>query len=116
MTNDPASIAAALRAVVVYGVCAILAIVLGVMMTNPMTYSTLTSIGILCAVLIIPILLRWHYQLMILTWAAPLMMFFIKGDPKLCLVMITLSLAISISERALNQPRFINVPTITWSL
>lgn len=116
MTNDPASIAAALRAFVVYGVCAILAIVIGVMMTNPMTYSNLGFIGILCAVLIIPILLRWHYQLMILTWAAPFMMFFLKGDPKLSLVMITLSLAISISERALNQPRFINVPTITWSL
>jgi hypothetical protein len=116
MTNDPAQIAAALRVFVVYAVCAILAIVIGVMMTNPMSYSNLGFIGLLIAVMIIPLLLRWHYPIMLLTWAAPFMMFFLKGDPKMSLVMITLSLAISISERALNQPRFINVPVITWSL
>jgi hypothetical protein len=43
-------------------------------------------------------------------------MFFIKGDPTLCLVMITISLAISLTERALNQRHFIKVPQITWPL
>ncbi len=114
--NDPARIAAVLRSLIVFVVCAVVAIIIGVMMTNPLTYSSLGFVGALCAVLFIPILLRWHHPLMILSWNTPIMVFFLKGDPRLCLVMIAISLVISISERALNQQRFINVPTITWSL
>ena len=116
MNNDPATIAAALRTFAIYAVCAVLAIIIGVLMTNPMTYSSLGFIGFLCAVLVLPILLRWHHPIMIFCWGAPMMMFFLKGDPKFTLVMITLSLAISITERTLNQPRFINVPAVSWSL
>ena len=114
--NDPAKIAAVLRSLVVYVICAVVAIIIGVMMTNPLTYSALGFVGALCAVLFIPILLRWHHPLMIMSWNTPIMVFFLKGDPRLCLVMIAISLTISIAERALNQQRFINVPTITWSL
>jgi hypothetical protein len=116
MTNDPASIAAFLRTLIVYSVCAILAIVIGVLMTNPMTYSSLGFVAILGAVLVIPILLRWHYPIMLFSVSAPLSMFFIKGSPNLFLVMIALSLAITISESALNQPRFIKVPMVAWPL
>jgi hypothetical protein len=117
MTNDPAGIAAALRTMAVYAVCCVLAIVLGVLMTNPLTYSSLGFVAVLCAIMCIPILMRWHSPLMIFCWNAPLQAFFVKGDPKFCLVMITLSLAISIAERALSQRRrFISAPEITGPL
>lgn len=117
MINDPGQIAAALRTLIVYAVCAFIAIVLGVMMTNPLSsYTSIGTIAVVCCMPLVPILLRWHHPLMIMAWTAPFMMFFLKGDPKLFLVMIVLSLAISITERALNQPRFINVPQITWPL
>jgi hypothetical protein len=116
MTNDPASIASALRTFAIYGVCCILAIVLGVLMTNPMTYTSLGFVAVLCSVMLIPILIRWHHPLMIFCWTAPFMAFFVKGDPKFSLVLITISLTISIIERALNQRRFIDVPRLTWPL
>ena len=116
MTNDPASIAAALRTLAVYAVCSVLAIVLGVLMTNPLTYSALGFVAVLCAAMFIPLLLRWHHPLMILCWNAPIYAFFVKGNPKFCLVMVTISLAISIAERALNQRHFIYVSRITWPL
>lgn len=116
MTNDPANIAAALRTLAVYAVCAILAVILGVLMTNPMTYSSLGFIAVLCSFLLLPLLLRWHLPLMVFAWATPIYMFFIKGDPKLALVMIALSIAISVVERTLNQPRFIRVPQVRWPL
>src|ERR1700733_12102735 len=116
MTNDPASIASALRTLAVYAICCVLAIIVGVLMTNPLTYSSLGFVAVLCAAMFIPILLRWHHPLMILIWNTPIYAFFVKGDPKFCLVMITISLVISIAERALNQRRFINVPEITWPL
>jgi hypothetical protein len=116
MTNDPASIAAALRTLAVYAVCCVLAIVLGVLMTNPLTYSSLGFVAVLCAIMCIPVLMRWHHPLMLFCWNAPIQAFFVKGDPKFCLVMITISLTISIAERALSQRRFIYVPQITWPL
>src|SRR5215469_13478 len=116
MTNDPANIAAALRSVALYAVCALIAIIVGVLMTNPWTYSSLGIVGAICAVLFIPLLLRWHHPLMIIAWNTPIYLFFIKGDPTLCLVMITISLVISVTERALNQRHFIKVPQITWPL
>ncbi len=116
MTNDPANIASALRSVGVYAVCALLAIIIGVLMTDPLTYSSLGFVGVVCAILFIPILLRWHHPLMIVAWNMPVYMFFIKGDPTLCLVMITISLTISLTERTLNQRHFIKVSQITWPL
>src|SRR5580704_14991855 len=103
MTNDPASIAAALRTLAVYAVCCVLAIVLGVLMTNPLTYSSLGFVAVLCAVVFIPFLFRWHYPLMVLCWSSPIYAFFVKGDPQLCLVMTVISLTISMAERAMGQ-------------
>lgn len=116
MNNDPANIAVLLRSLILYGVCVVLSIIIGVLMTNPLTYAAFGFVGGLCAILFLPILLRWHHPIMIFCWSTPITVFFLKGDPKLCLVMITLSLAISVTERVLNQKRFINVPQINWAL
>src|SRR5215472_3647700 len=116
MTNDPANVAAALRSLALYGVCALIAIIVGVLMTNPWTYSSLGIVGAICAVLFIPLLLRWHHPLMIIAWNTPIYLFFIKGDPTLCLALITMSLVISTTDRALNQRHFIKAPQVTWPL
>jgi hypothetical protein len=117
MTNDPASIAAFLRSLIVYAVCAAIAIVIGVLMTNPLTYSSLGFVGVLFAFLLLPLFIKWHHTLMILCWSTPISVFFIKGDPALTLVMITISLAISVTERTLNPNRhFLKVPQVTWPL
>ncbi|HXC36196.1 MAG TPA: O-antigen ligase family protein [Candidatus Acidoferrales bacterium] len=116
MNSDPANVAAALRSLVVYAACAVVSIIIGVLMTNPMTYTAFGFMGILSAVLLIPILMKWHRPLMIVSWFMPVMMFFIKGDPNLFLVMITLSLTATIVERTMGQKRFFNVPQITWPL
>ena len=116
MNNDPASVAAALRSLVVYVVCAAIAIVIGVLMTNPMAYSTMEFMAVLCAVMLIPILLKWHRQLMLLSWSAPISMFILKGSPSLCLVLIALSITATCVERTMGQKRFIHVPQLTWPL
>jgi hypothetical protein len=116
MNSDPANVAAALRSLVVYAACAVISIIIGVLMTNPMTYTAFGFMGILAAVLLIPILMKWHRPLMLFSWFTPVMMFFVKGDPNLFLVMITLSLTATIVERAMGQKRFFDVPQITWPL
>lgn len=116
MNNDPQNIAVLLRSLILYGVCVLLSIIIGVLMTNPLTYAAFGFVGALSAILFLPILLKWHHPLMIFCWNTPITVFFLKGDPKLCLVMIAMSLAISVTERALSQQRFISVPQITWPL
>ena len=116
MNNDPASVAAALRSLVVYAVCAVIAIIIGVLMTNPMTYSTMGFMAVLCAFLLVPALIKWHRQMLLVSWSMPVTMFFIKGSPGLGLVMIALSITATCVERAMGQKRFIHVPQITWPL
>ncbi|MGD0252778.1 MAG: O-antigen ligase family protein [Verrucomicrobiota bacterium] len=113
MSNAPAI----LRALIIYAICVPLAIIVGFLLTNPMDYSTLGMFGILALVLISPLLLRWHYPLLLLSWNLGMSMFFIKGEPSLWLVVVALSLGISVLERAMNnQMHFIRVPQLTWPL
>jgi hypothetical protein len=114
--NSP-NYAATLRSLIIYAICVPLAIVVGYLMTNPMDYSTLGLFGILALLLASPLLLRWHYLLLVLSWNMTIILFFLKGSPSLWLVMVALSLGISLLERALSsQMSFIRVPQITWPL
>jgi len=73
--------------------------------------------GILALVVCSPLLLRWHYWLLLLSWSSYMNMFFIKGSPPPWLVMGVLSVAISVLQRTLSrQSQFIKVPEITLPL
>jgi len=113
MNNAPAI----LRSLIIYAICVLLAIFVGYLLTNPMDYSTLGVFAILAALLVSPVLLRWHHPLLIITWNLGISMFFIPGAPRLSLVMVVLSLGIAVLERTLNRERqFIHVPQVTWPL
>lgn len=113
MNNAPAI----LKALVIYAICVPLAVVVGYTLTDPLDYTTFAYAGILALVLLFPLLLRWHYPLLLLSVNTNAIIFFIKGRPAFWLVMVTLSLGISVLERAMSsQKRFIRVPQITWPL
>ena len=59
---------ALLRTLVIYAVCVVLAIWLGFLLAGPLTYSSLVIYGLLAFVLVLPILLRWHYPLLFWCW------------------------------------------------
>jgi hypothetical protein len=112
--------AAILRALIVYAICIPLAIVVGavaVSMANSPSYSNFGAIGVLALVLAVPILLRWHHPLLVLSWNLPLVVFFLPGRPAVYLPLMMVSLGISILQRAINKNmRFIAVPQITLPL
>jgi hypothetical protein len=112
--------AAILRALIVYAICIPLAIVVGavaVSMANSPSYSNFGAIGVLALVLAVPILLRWHHPLLVLSWNLPLVVFFLPGRPAVYLPLMMVSLGISILQRAINKDmRFIAVPQITLPL
>jgi hypothetical protein len=94
-----------------------LAIMVGYLLTNPLDYSTLALYGFLALLLVFPLLLRWHYSLLLFSWSSAIILFFLKGAPTLWIVMVVLSLGISTMERILLPNRyFIRVPQISWPL
>lgn len=113
MNNAPAI----LKSLVIFAVIVPLAVIVGYMLTDPLDYSTFAYAGVLGLVLVFPLLLRWHYPLLLFSVNTTAIIFFIKGQPAFWLVMVALSLGISLLERALSsQKRFIHVPQITWPL
>jgi hypothetical protein len=113
MTNAPAL----LRSLITYAIVVPLALLAGYLLTNPLTTSAFVFIGILAALLVFPLLVRFHYPWMLFGWSAAMYLFFIKGTPNLGQAMIGLSLMLSILERIMNPQRhFIRVPSITAPL
>jgi hypothetical protein len=113
MTNP----AAAIKMLITYAMVIPLAIVVGYMLTNPLDYGTLGFFGLVALLLISPIIIKWHYPLMIFALSSPIYCFFLKGDPPLMQVAVILSLGVSIIERTVNSDkRFISVPIMTWPL
>lgn len=113
MNNAPAI----LRMLIIYAVCAPVAVFIGYLLANPLDYSTLALYGTLALVLFSPLLLRWHYWVLLLSWNLSMNLFFLMGSPPPWLVMTVFSLGISVLQRTLSrQSQFVKVPAITLPL
>ena len=112
--------AAFLRTLIIYAVCVPLAIMVGGLVTSAGEMSSRApwiEAGLLLLLLCLPILLRWHHLLLILSWNLPVTIFFLPAAPQIWLPMLAMSLGISMLQRAMNQNlRFIPTPQITWPL
>ena len=113
MNNAPAI----LKSLIIYAICVPVAVIAGYMLTDPLEYTTFAYVGIVALLLVFPLLLRWHYPMLLFSIHTNMMLFFMKGLPNFWLVMVTVSLCISMVDRALNsQKHFIRVPQMTWPL
>lgn len=114
MNNNAAAI---FRSLIVYAVCVPLAIFVGYTLTNPLDYSTLGFYGVIIMLMVMPILLRWHYPLLLLCWNMNILAFFLPSQPMIWLPMLAVSLTLSVLERIMsNEMHFIRVPQVTWPL
>jgi hypothetical protein len=113
MNNAPAL----LRTLIIFTVVVPLAVFIGYLLANPMDASTFTYVGIMTAILLFPVLLRWHHPLLVLSWNSGMFVFLLPGRPHLWLVMTIISLGITLLQRALGGvKKLISVPSVTWSL
>jgi hypothetical protein len=113
MTNA----AGAIKVLITYAICIPLAIFVGYLLCNPLDYGTLGFLGLVMALIISPVFIKWHYPLLVFGVGCPAYAFFLIGDPPVWQVITILSLGIAIVERAMNsEKRFISVPSMTWPL
>jgi hypothetical protein len=105
------------RSLIVYAVCVPLAVTVGYLLTDFQDYDSMGFIGVLIAILIFPLLMKWHYPLLIFSWASPITLFFLPGKPNLFIFMVVVSLSISVVESILNrEKRFVPAGGVRWTL
>jgi hypothetical protein len=105
------------RQLVVFAVVLPLAAIIGYLLATPDQFRSMSLVGLALGVLSIPILLKYHYPLLIFSWNAALSVFFLPGQPALWMVVALISLSVSLLTYTLNrQAGFLNVPSITWPL
>lgn len=106
-----------LRPFMPLGICAAMAALLAYLLARPLDYTTALLLCGMTFLLTFPLLMRWHYQLLLLSLLSPVNLFFLKGGPPLWMIMMTLSLGISMIERSTGQKnRFIIIPQVTVPL
>ncbi|MDB6023340.1 MAG: hypothetical protein JWQ04_3197 [Pedosphaera sp.] len=105
------------RSLVVYGICLPLAIFIGYLLATPTDVVTFGSIGVLFCLLALPILLRWHYPLLIFFWNSVMGLYFLPGKPSIVLILIFVSFGFSFLAYVMNRDlKFISVPSVTRPL
>jgi hypothetical protein len=86
-------------------------------MAEPLNFATIFFLALVLMVLMVPALMRSHYAVLIASWNATIIVFFLPGQPLLGTVMSMLSLGMFLINRTLRQKTSMLVtPSITWPL
>jgi O-antigen ligase len=105
------------RTLVLFAIAIPLALVLGVLLATPYSSNSLLFVGLVLAFLSVPLFLRWHHPILIVTWNASASVFFLPGRPQLWMLVGAISLAITVLGCILNkEQKFHHVPAVTWPL
>src|SRR5438552_2521084 len=109
-----------LRTLLIYSICLPLAIFVGYLIASPdpvRDYSTYFGVGFVLFLLIVPLLLKWHRLLMIISWNTCAVLYFLPGRPEVSLAITWLSFIICVLQ-FIVQPRskFISVSSISRPL
>jgi len=105
---------------ITYGLCIIFAVLAGVILTNvgvQPTYGNLFVLGLLAALVLSPIFIKWHYPIMVFGLGCPVTIFFLKGSPPLWQIVVILSLGIAIVERTVQRKqKWLSAPSVSGAL
>ncbi|MCU0785415.1 MAG: O-antigen ligase family protein [Verrucomicrobia bacterium] len=108
---------AASRNRLILGVCLPLAVLLGYLLAEPLESSSLAVVVMVLSVLVVPLLMRWHHPLLIVSWNAAITPFFFPGRSAIWVLMAFVSLFFGILGRSVSSAnRFLQEPRLTRSL
>src|SRR3954454_17357680 len=109
-----------LRTLLIYSICLPLAIFVGYLIASPdpvRDYSTYFGVGLVLFLLALPLLLRWHRLLLIASWNAAALLYFIPARPQLFMAVAWFSFVVSIIQFIIHpRGRFGSVPLLTKPL
>ena len=91
------------RSHLMYGVCLPLAVLVGYFLATPFESDSLSVVILVLSVLSVPLLMRWHYPLLIFSWNAPIFFSLLPGRLSLGVVMVGISLTFSLMDRTVGR-------------
>ena len=105
------------RGSLIVGLCLPLAVLLGYMLAEPLDAASLAVVLVIFCVLSIPLLMRWHHPLLVLSWNAAISPYFLPGQPSAWMLMSVVSCLFAVITRAVDSKRrFLLVPAMTKAL
>ena len=94
-----------------------LAIAIGYFLSQPDNFVSMAMIGVVLLIGVLPLLMKWHHPLLILTWNAGLNAFFLPGQLDLWIVMAMISFFFLLWRRTISrEAKVIFVPSVGWPL
>ena len=104
------------RTLLIFSILVPLALLVGYLLATPDMLSYF-GVGVVVFVTLIPVLLRWHHAVLLVTWNMAVTVFFLPGQPSLWMLIAVISLTISFLDWLLTKNKsFVHVPGVTWSL
>lgn len=98
-----------------YGAIVLVALLAGYLLATPTDLGSLLPLGLLLGALLAPLLFRFHHELLIATWNATIIIFFLPGRPSLAMLLAGVSLFVAALHRAmLKRPMFLPVGSLLW--
>lgn len=105
------------RKLVILAIVLPLAGIVGYLLASPTDVDSVAFVGLLLLVLATPLFLRWHHPMLIFSWNASIIIFFLPGSPYLWMVVGGASFGLMLLNRILDKDlRLLNVPSVSWSL
>ncbi|MGD0261386.1 MAG: hypothetical protein ABSD29_16350 [Verrucomicrobiota bacterium] len=101
----------------VMGLSLPLAVLLGYFVAEPMELGSLAVVVFVLVALSIPLMLKWYYLLLVVSWKAAFAPAFLPGQPSLWAIMAFIGLLLAVLGRAVSaNARFVVEPSVTKSL
>src|ERR1041384_1997883 len=103
------------RSALIYGLCLPLAIFLGYSLAQPAAFKTRAFLALLFGVLSVPMFLRWHHPLLVLSWNAALVVPFVPGQPNWWMGLSFVSFSFAVLLRIITKKgEFLSAPSVTF--
>jgi len=103
------------RSALIYGLCLPLAILLGYVLARPGNFMSLAVIALTLGIMSLPLLMRWHHQLLILSWNASLIVPFLPGQPDWWMCLSFISLSFVVLQRIMTKKgEYLRAPSVTF--
>jgi hypothetical protein len=101
----------------IMGLSVPLAVLLGYFVAEPMELGSLAVVVFVLVVLSIPLMMKWHYGLLVFAWNSAICPAFLPGQPTFWALMALIGLLFALLNRAVSaNAQFIIEPSITMAL
>ena len=80
-------------------------------------FESFAIVGLLSGILVIPLVLKWHHLLLVVSWNLSLTLFFLPGAPPLWMLLAIASCGMIVLAKIMDRNTLLlNAPAVTWSL